>query len=136
MVSSPSVNHPIETYEVDNALVARTCPAQARGTADVGPAALDVVGRRVIIQGHIVHLPARDAAILEVLMHYAGRVVSPRELCAAIGQRPNRDDHVARWVRRLTRRLMINPLLAPLIESVDSVGYRYIPTERSDSKKP
>jgi two-component system KDP operon response regulator KdpE len=110
--------------------------AEQRPPLIVGPAALDVIRRRVLIEGYIVHLPARETAILEVLMRHAGRVVSPRELCAAIGQRPNRDDHVARWVRRLTRRLMINPLLAPLIESVDSVGYRYIPTERSDSKKP
>jgi DNA-binding response OmpR family regulator len=102
----------------------------------VGPAALDVVGRRVIIEGYIVHLPARETAILEVLMRHSGRVVSPSELCAAIGQRPNRDHQVARWVRRLTRRLMINPLLAPVIESVESVGYRYIPTERFDGKKP
>jgi len=58
MVSSPPVNHPIETYEVDNALVARTCQhglAEQRTPLIVGPAALDVVGRRVIIQGRIVH---------------------------------------------------------------------------------
>ena len=109
--------------------------AQQRAPLIVGPAALDVVGRRVIIQGHIVQLPAREAVILEVLMRHAGQVVSPRELCAATGQRPNHD-HVARWVRRLTRRLMINPLLAPLIESVENVGYRYTPTKRSDGTKP
>ncbi|HZD14373.1 MAG TPA: winged helix-turn-helix domain-containing protein [Pseudonocardiaceae bacterium] len=110
--------------------------AEVRTPLIVGPAALDVIRHRVLIQGHIVHLPARETAILEVLMRHPGRVVSARQLCAAIGQPPNREDHLARWVRRLTRRLMINPLLAPLIESVESVGYRYIPTERSDSNKP
>ena len=105
----------------------------ARPTAlIVGPAALDVIGRRVIIEGSIVHLPAREATILEVLMRHAGRVVSARELCAAIGQQPNREDHVTRYVRRLTRRLMINPLLPPLIESVDNGGYRYLPTWRPE----
>jgi DNA-binding response OmpR family regulator len=114
----------------------RQGPVPRRSVLIVGPAALDVIGRRVIIEGHMVHLPAREAAILEVLMRHAGRVVSPRELCAAIGQRRNRKDHVTRWVRRLTRRLMINPLLPPLIESVHNAGYRYLPTQRPDDTRP
>ncbi len=107
-------------------------PAAQRTPLIVGPAAVDIVRRRVIIEGFIVHLPGREAAILEVLMRHAGRVVSLRELCAAIGERPNREDHVIRWVHRLTRRLMINPLLPPLIESVRNAGYRYLPTQRPD----
>jgi len=91
----------------------------------VGPAALDVVGRRVLVDGFVVHLPVREAAILEVLMRDAGRVVSPRELHRAIGARRAGEDDVARWVRRLSRRLIVSPLLAPLIESVGTAGYRY-----------
>jgi DNA-binding response OmpR family regulator len=80
----------------------------------VGPAALDVVGRRVLIQGCMVRLPAREAAILEVLMRNPGRVVSLSELSGAIDQPQDHSEHVARWVRRLARRLVISPLLAPL----------------------
>ena len=32
--------------------------------------------------------------------------------------------------------MMINPVQAPLIEFVDSAGYRYTPTQRSDPEKP
>jgi len=87
--------------------------------------ALDVVGRRVLVDGFVVHLPVREAAILEVLMRDAGRVVSLSELRGAIGARQAADDDVARWVRRLGRRLAVSPLLAPLIESVGTAGYRY-----------
>lgn len=109
--------------------------AKQRLPLSVGSVALDVVGRRVMIEGFVVHLAAREAAILEVLMRQAGRVVSPRELDAAIGQRPNRDDHLAQCVRRLRRRLMVTPLLPPLIETVDGAGYRYTVIECSDGTK-
>lgn len=106
-----------------------------RTALSVGPVALDVVGRRVMIEGYVVHLPVREAAILEVLMGQAGRVVSPRELGAAIGQRHHRDPHLARWVRRLSRRLMVTPFLPPLIETIESAGYRYTAIDRSDNTK-
>jgi len=110
--------------------------AQEPAALTVGPTTLDVVERQVMIEGYVMHLPAREVAILEVLMRHAGRVVSSRELCAAIDQQHHRDDHVARPVRRLTRRMIIHPVQAPLIESVDSAGYRYTPTQRSDPEKP
>lgn len=99
--------------------------AGRRAPLVVGPAALDVVGRRVLVDGFVVHLPVREAAILEVLMRDAGCVVSLGELHRAIGARHAGDDDVARWVRRLSRRLVVSPLLVPLIESVGTAGYRY-----------
>ena len=112
----------------------RTCwwrrPAQPRlagrrAPLVVGPAALDVVRHRVLVDGIVVHLPIREAAALEALMRDAGRVVPLSELHSAIGTGQAGDDDVARWVRRLSRRLVVNPLLAPLIESVGTAGYRY-----------
>ena len=88
-----------------------------------------------MIQGCVVHLPGREAAILEVLMRQAGQVVSPRQLSAAIGQRHHRDDRLTRWVHRLSRRLMVSPLLPSLIETVDSAGYRYTIIDCSDRTK-
>jgi DNA-binding response OmpR family regulator len=99
--------------------------AGRRAPLIVGPVALDVSGRRVLVEGFVVHLPVREAAILEVLMQDAGRVVSLSELHSAIGARQAGDDDVARWVRRLSRRLAVSPLLAPLIEFVGTAGYRY-----------
>jgi DNA-binding response OmpR family regulator len=91
----------------------------------VGPAALDVIGRRVLVAGFVVHLPVREVTILEVLMREAGRVVSPSELRRAIDEQRAGDDVIARRVRCLARRLAVSPLLAPLIESVGTAGYRY-----------
>jgi DNA-binding response OmpR family regulator len=110
-------------------LVAQTCRSTAadrRVPLVVGPAALDVVGRRVLVSGFVVHLPVREAAILEVLMRDAGRVVSLKELHSVISARQADDEDVARWVGRLSRRLAVSPLSAPLIESVGTAGYRYI----------
>jgi DNA-binding response OmpR family regulator len=84
----------------------------------------------------VVHLPAQEAAILEVLMRNPGRVVSVSELMGAIGQPQDRSEHVARWVRRLARRLVISPLLAPLVESVGNAGYRYTPIGLPEQRPP
>jgi len=50
-------------------------------------------------------------------------VVLLDELRHAIGEQHNRDQHVARLVHRFTR-LIINPFLAPMIESVGTAGCR------------
>lgn len=100
----------------------------------VGPVALDVLNRRVLVEGCVVHLPAREAAILEALMHNPGRVLSVSELSGAIGEQAERAQRVARWVRRLARRLVASPLQAPLVESVGNAGYRYIPMGLPEEK--
>jgi DNA-binding response OmpR family regulator len=111
---------------------------QRRAPLVVGPVALDVVGCRVVVEGCVVHLPAREAAILEVLMRNPGRVVSVSELCGVIGEQQDRGEYVKWWVRRLARRLVVSPLLAPLIESVENAGYRYtwigLPEERKSDR--
>jgi two-component system copper resistance phosphate regulon response regulator CusR len=101
-----------------------------------GPVALDVVGCRVLIEGRVVHLPAREAAILEVLMRHPGRVISVSELTGAIGEQADRGEQVARWVHRLARRLVISPLQAPLVESVPNAGYRYTPIASPGERQP
>jgi DNA-binding response OmpR family regulator len=105
--------------------------AGRRAPLVVGPAALDVIRRRVLVDGFVVHLPIREVMILEALMRNAGRMVALSELRNAIGDQQARDDDIARWARCLTRRLTVSPLLAPLIESVGAVGYRYTGTEPS-----
>lgn len=83
--------------------------AQRRAPLVVGPAALDVVGCRVVVEGYVVHLLAREAAILEALMRNPGRVVSVSELCRMIGEQQSCSEHVARWARCLARRLVVSP---------------------------
>jgi DNA-binding response OmpR family regulator len=91
----------------------------------VGPAALDRAGRRVMIAGHLIHLPDREAAVLDLLMHHPGRVLSCTQLKAAAGQHSDNPARVAKVVDRLGRRLTIHPLLPPLIERVGTTGYRF-----------
>jgi DNA-binding response OmpR family regulator len=102
----------------------------------VGPATLDIISRRVLVAGFVVHLPVREVTILEVLMREAGRVVSLSELRSAIGAPQADDEVIARRVRCLARRLAVSPLLAPLIESVGTAGYRYLCPELPPGEGP
>ena len=110
--------------------------APRRVSLVVGPVALDVVRHRVLVGGRVVHLPARETAILEVLMRNPGRVISVSELARAIGEQADRDRQVARWVGRLARRLALSPLQAPLVESVPNAGYRYTPIASPEHNPP
>lgn len=89
-----------------------------------------------MIAGYLVHLPAREAAILDVLMRNAGRVVSVSELCTVIGERQDHGPYVARSARRLARRLIVSPPHAPLVESVGNAGYRYTPIASPKRRRP
>jgi hypothetical protein len=75
MVNEAGRPRPVETYEVDNAVVALILHedlAKRRPPLSVGSVALDVVGRWVMIEGCVVHLPVWEATILEVPMRQAG----------------------------------------------------------------
>lgn len=92
----------------------------------VGPVALDRAARRALVAGYVVHLPARKAAILEMLMRNARRVLPATELLAATGDQLDHTRQLRRLLRRLSRRLAISPLLPQLIERVGPDGYRFI----------
>ena len=110
--------------------------AQRQVPLVVGPVALDVVRRRVLIDGRVMHLPAPETAILEVLMRNPGRVISVNELTEAIGEQADRGPQVAQWGRRLARRLTLSSLHAPVVESVPNAGYRYRPITSPNQQHP
>lgn len=95
---------------------------EVRSPVVVGPVALDLAASRVLIGGRVVHLPVREALLLDLLMRRPGRVLTSDELRAA-------GDAVAvrRTFRRLARRLMVDPLTPRLVERVDGSGYRFTP---------
>ena len=93
----------------------------------VGPVVLDRAARRALVGGRVVHLPAGEAVILEVLMRNPGRVLSASELLAATGGQLEHTAQLRRVLRRVSRRLAINPLLPRLIERVGPDGYRLTP---------
>jgi DNA-binding response OmpR family regulator len=108
-------------------------PWRGQATADppaplvAGPVVLDRDARRALVTGRVVHLPAGEAVILEVLMRSPGRVLPARELLAATGDQLEHTAQLRRLVRRLSRRLAINPLLPRLIERIGPDGYRFTP---------
>ena len=59
---------------------------EARGAAPliVGPAVLDVYTRRVMINGYQLRLPAREAALLRMLMLNPDRVLPVAELATVV----------------------------------------------------
>jgi DNA-binding response OmpR family regulator len=88
---------------------------------------LDRAARRALVSGRVVHLPAGEAAILNVLMRSPGRVLPATELLAATGDQRNHPARPRRLIRRLSRRLATNPLGPRLIERVGPDGYRFTP---------
>ena len=103
-------------------------PIAASGIISVGPVDLDLHGRRVLIDGWCVHLPAREAALLMVLMRNAGRVLTTAELAQATDSDSTEPAHAVRrtrrFMRRLRRRLTVHPLTPVLIERVGD-GFRF-----------
>lgn len=89
----------------------------------VGGVALDIVMRRVMIDGFVVRLPAGEARLLEALMRTPGRVLSLAELQRTGGAATIA--HARRLARRLRRRLTVSPLIPPLIEAVGTTGVRF-----------
>jgi DNA-binding winged helix-turn-helix (wHTH) protein len=85
---------------------------------------LDAHTAWLAIGGWMVRLPGREAQLLEQLMLRPGRVVATADLAATVGLDAA---HVARLARRLRRRLLVDPLRPPMIESVPGAGYRFLP---------
>ena len=86
--------------------------------------ALDVRSGWLAIGGWMVRLPGREAQLLEQLMRQPGRVLATADLAATLELDAT---HVARLARRLRRRLLVDPLRPPMIESVAGVGCRFLP---------
>ncbi|HEY1971073.1 MAG TPA: winged helix-turn-helix domain-containing protein [Pseudonocardia sp.] len=91
----------------------------------VGPVTLDAARHHALLGGYLVHLPAEETAILAVLMRNPGRVITHDELLRATGRSPTSRKRQDRLARRLSGRLLVNPLLPRLIEPVDLIGYRF-----------
>lgn len=91
----------------------------------VGGIALDPAARRVRVEGMVIHLPVREAVLLDLLMRCPGRVLGVDDLRAAGDAAAGR-----RTYRRLARRLMVDPLTPRLVERVGGSGYRFTPIEQ------
>ncbi|MFL6150292.1 MAG: winged helix-turn-helix domain-containing protein [Pseudonocardiaceae bacterium] len=84
----------------------------------------DGLRRRVQVDGYLVHLPAREAAVLSLLMTRPGQVVHRCALLsAAWGTGCTRSSALDRLLRRLQRRLAPSPVSPIRIHRVGDNGY-------------
>ena len=107
------------------------------GMISVGTITLDLPGRRALIDGWDLHLPAWEAALLMLLMRNAGRVLTTVELAQQVDGSYSTDPRRAvrraqRSMRRLRRRLLVNPIAPTLIERVGSDGFRFLVIDVAD----
>lgn len=88
---------------------------------------LDSLRRRVQVDGYVVHLSARETAVLRALMTRAGRVVYRPVLAAAAWGGDIEADHcpLDRLLGRLRRRLEPSPLSPVRLHRVGDAGYLF-----------
>jgi len=88
---------------------------------------LDSLRRRVQVDGYVVHLSARETAVLRALMTQAGRMVYRPDLVAAAWGGDIAADHCSldRLVGRLRRRLEPSPLSPARLHCLGDAGYLF-----------
>jgi two-component system, OmpR family, copper resistance phosphate regulon response regulator CusR len=84
----------------------------------------DGLRRRVLVDGYLVHLPAREAAVLGVLMMRPGQLVHrPALVNAGWGTQQAHHGAVERLMRRLRRRLEPSPTSPARLHRVGDTAY-------------
>jgi DNA-binding response OmpR family regulator len=85
---------------------------------------LDGPRRRVQVDGYVVHLSARETAVLRVLMARTGRVVyGPSLAITAWGTTRVEHGAVDRLLGRLRRRIEPSPVSPARLRRIDGAGY-------------
>ncbi len=95
---------------------------------DYGDLKIDLVQRRVQVQGHFIELTPQEFSLLYVLAQAEGNAISRSELLKrawpdAIDNPRTIDTHVL----SLRKKIEINPRQPHLIQTVRNVGYRFNP---------
>ena len=121
------------TANPDGRLGGNTLPAPSLGLGEaaLGPTSLlavDLEYHRVTIDDKPVTLTAREWAMLRVLVNSAGRVIGPRQLLQeAWGpEYSNEFDYVRAYIRRLRKKLELDPKNPRHILLERGIGYRLV----------
>lgn len=102
--------------------------AQQQSTITVGGIELDVVKRRVLVNGEQVHLPLKQFELLRTLMANAGQIVSREELVKCVWDSDTAVDsgsldvHI-RWLRE---KIEDNPGHPRYLKTIRGVGYSLV----------
>lgn len=108
----------------------RTVEPRTRGQLRilrVGDVELDIDGHQIRVRGALVRLPHKEFLILWLLMDNAGRVVSRRAILDSAwdSDRPDDKKILEVHIRRLRRRIELDPDAPDHIRTVRGVGYIY-----------
>jgi two-component system, OmpR family, KDP operon response regulator KdpE len=105
---------------------ARAEASEAGGTFTAGDLVVDLAFRRVRVHGEEVHLTPNEYQLLAVLIRYAGRVVTHRQLlkeawgAAYVGQ----TQYLRVFVGQLRHKIESDPARPRLLTTEPGVGYR------------
>lgn len=108
-----------------NALLRRAA-GFSKPALEFGPLILDILSKRLTVEGNNVDLTAYEYKLLEYLMMHPGQVISKTKLTEHLyAQDYDRDSNVLEvFVRRLRQKLDPQQTLKP-IETVRGQGYRF-----------
>jgi len=92
-----------------------------------GPVRVDLASRRVYVDGAEVRLTALEYKLLGVLIRQAGRVVTHRQLLAAVWGPGNTDQmqYLRVYMAHLRRKLERDPARPRIFQTEVGVGYRF-----------
>ena len=92
----------------------------------VGELQVDLAHRRVSVATHEIHLTPIEYKLLTVLVRYAGRVVTQRQLLQEVwGPHQTSAMHYVRvYMRQLRHKLEANPTRPRYLVTEPGVGYR------------
>lgn len=98
----------------------------ANSTFVVGDLSVDLALRRVVVAGEEVHLTPIEYRLLTTLIHYAGKVVTQRQLLKEVwGPHQTEQPHYLRvYIAQLRRKLETDPARPRYLLTEPGVGYR------------
>jgi len=103
----------------------------ARAQFKAGDLEINFADRRVLIQGQEIRLTVREYDLLRALARYAGRVVTHRQLTAAVwgGQAQVEAQFVRVLVGQLRQKIEEEPASPRIVLTEPGLGYRLIPED-------
>jgi two-component system KDP operon response regulator KdpE len=106
--------------------VAQRTSADGGGEFTAGPLRVDLAARRVWVDGAETHLTALEYRLLAVLIEHAGRVMTHRQLLAAVWGPGNTEQHqyLRVYMAHLRRKLEPDPARPRILQTETGVGYR------------
>jgi two-component system, OmpR family, KDP operon response regulator KdpE len=103
-------------------------PEDNEAVLQVGPLALDLAKRRVILHEEVLKLSKKEFELLAYLVKYAGRVLTHRQILREIWGVEHEEDtqYLRVYIGQLRQKLTDDPTRPRFIANEPGVGYRFI----------